>query len=170
MKDLETIDSWGFCITPISWRRERGNTLAERRDRMARREEQFKISPSGELGVAQMKAFFGLEDLVTNVNIPNRGQIPNLPLGAVVETNAHFTSGTVTPVFAGNMPSSILGLTERIVANQQMIVEAVQKRDLSIAFEAFINDPQNTLDMPTSRKLFDEMINNTKAYLSVYGL
>jgi len=93
-----------------------------------------------------------------------------LPLGAVVETNAYFTSGSVTPMFAGNMPASILGLTERIVVNQQMIVEAVQKKNLSIAFEAFINDPQNTLDMLTSRKLFDEMLNNTKAYLSVYGL
>ncbi len=73
-------------------------------------------------------------------------------------------------MFAGEMPPAILGLTERIVANQQMIVEAVQKRDLSLAFEAFINDPQNTLDMPTSRKLFDEMIENTKKYLTMYDL
>ena len=73
-------------------------------------------------------------------------------------------------MFAGEMPAPILGLTERIVANQQMLVEAVQKRDLSLAFEAFINDPQNTLDMPTSKKLFDEMLYNTKAYLSMYGL
>ena len=73
-------------------------------------------------------------------------------------------------MFAGEMPGPILGLTERIVANQQMLVEAVMKRDLDLAFEAFINDPQNTLDMPTSRKLFDEMLNNTRAYLGMYGL
>ena len=170
MKDPETVDRWGFSLTPVSWRRDRAKELAARGARMVKREERFNISSSGELGVAQMKALLGLKDLVTNVNIPNRGQIPNLPLGAVVETNAYFTSGSVTPMFAGNMPASILGLTERIVVNQQMIVEAVQKKDLSIAFEAFINDPQNTLDMLTSRKLFDEMLNNTKAYLSVYGL
>ena len=170
MKDPEMVESWGFSLTPVSWRRVRAKDLAERGERMVRREQNFNVSPSGELGVAQMKAFFGLGDLVTNVNLPNVGQIPNLPLGAVVETNAHFTSGKVTPVFAGNMPAGILGLTERIVTNQQMIVEAVQKKDLSIAFEAFINDPQNTLDMVTSRKLFHEMLDNTKKYLSAYGL
>ena len=73
-------------------------------------------------------------------------------------------------MFAGAMPDPILGLTSRIVANQQMLVEAVQKRDLSLAFEAFVSDPQNTLDTATSKKLFDEMLNNTRSYLSVYGL
>ncbi|MBO7762786.1 MAG: alpha-glucosidase/alpha-galactosidase [Clostridia bacterium] len=168
MKDPETVDSWGFSLTPVSWRRERARELAARGERMARREQRFDIYRSGELGVQQMKAVLGLGDLVTNVNLPNRGQIPNLPLGAVVETNAYFTSGSVVPMFAGEMPAPILGLTERIVTNQQMLVEAVRTRDLSLAFEAFINDPQNTLDMPTSRKLFDEMLENTKRYLTMY--
>ena len=170
MKDPETVDRWGFSLTPVSWRRDRAKELAARGERMAKREQRFDIYPSGEVGVQQMKAVLGLGDLVTNVNLPNRGQIPNLPLGAVVETNAYFTSGSVVPMFAGEMPGPILGLTERIVANQQMLVEAVMKRDLDLAFEAFINDPQNTLDMPTSRKLFDEMLDNTKAYLKPYGL
>ncbi len=170
MKDPETVESWGFSLTPVSWRRERTRELAERGARMARREEPFKITPSGELGVAQMKALLGLGDLVTNVNLPNRGQIPNLPLGAVVETNAYFTSGSMVPMFAGEMPGPILGLTERIVANQQMLVEAVMKRDLDLAFEAFLADPQNTLDIPTSKKLFREMLENTKKYLAMYDL
>jgi alpha-galactosidase len=170
MKDPETVDRWGFSLTPVSWRRDRARELAARGERMAKREQRFDIHPSGEVGVRQMKAVLGLEDLVTNVNLPNRGQIPNLPLGAVVETNAYFTSGSVVPMFAGEMPSPILGLTERIVANQQMLVEAVRRRDLDLAFEAFINDPQNTLDMPTSRKLFREMLDNTRGYLGMYGL
>ena len=170
MKDPETVDRWGFSLTPVSWRRDRARELAARGERMAKREQRFDIYPSGEVGVQQMKAVLGLGDLVTNVNLPNRGQIPNLPIGAVVETNAYFTSGSVVPMFAGEMPSPILGLTERIVANQQMLVEAVQKRDLDLAFEAFINDPQNTLDIPTSKKLFREMLDNTRGYLGMYGL
>jgi alpha-galactosidase len=170
MKDPETVDRWGFSLTPVSWRRDRARELAARGERMARREQRFEIYPSGEVGVRQMKAVLGLEDFVTNVNLPNRGQITNLPMGAVVETNAYFTSGRVEPMFAGSMPDPILGLTSRIVANQQMLVEAVQRRDLSLAFEAFVSDPQNTLDTATSKKLFDEMLNNTRSYLSVYGL
>ena len=170
MKDPETVDRWGFSLTPVSWRRDRARELAARGERMARREQRFEIYPSGEVGVRQMKAVLGLEDFVTNVNLPNRGQITNLPMGAVVETNAYFTSGRVESMLAGAMPDPILGLTSRIVANQQMLVEAVQRRDLSLAFEAFVSDPQNTLDTATSKKLFDEMLNNTRAYLSVYGL
>ena len=44
-----------------------------------------------------MKAFAGLQKLVTNVNLPNVGQIANLPVGAVVETNAVFSDHSVTP-------------------------------------------------------------------------
>ena len=131
---------------------------------------EFKIAPSGEKGVEQIKALLGLGDLITNVNIPNRGQIPNLPMGSVVETNAHFTADSVTPMYAGEMPNAILGLTAPVVANQNKIVEAVLRKDLQLAFEAFVSDPQNHLDMETSKKLFDEMLDKTKAYLGMYNL
>ena len=170
MQSPEMVESWGFSLTPVQWRKDRTKDLMERSDSMVKGERKFEIAPSGEKGVEQMKALLGLGDLVTNVNIPNRGQIPNLPIGAVVETNAYFTANNVTPMFAGEMPSGILGLTEKIVVNQMLIVEAVMKKDLSIAFEAFINDPQNNLDMETSKKLFDEMIENTKAYLTMYNI
>ena len=128
----------------------------------------FEIKPSGEEGVAQIKALLGLSDLVTNVNIPNYGQIPNLPLGAVVETNACFTSNSLTPVFAGAVPNDILGLTSRVVANQERLAEAISNRDIEMAFRAFVNDSLNYLDVKTSRKMFDEMIENTKQYLIGY--
>ena len=131
-------------------------------------EMKFEIKPSGEEGVAQIKALLGLSDLVTNVNIPNYGQIPNLPLGAVVETNACFTSNSLTPVFAGAVPNDILGLTSRVVANQERLAEAISNRDIEMAFRAFVNDSLNYLDVKTSRKMFDEMIENTKQYLIGY--
>ena len=168
MSSPEQVDEWGFGLTPVSWRKEMREKLIEKSEKLARGEMKFEISPSGEEGVAQMKALLGLCDLTTNVNIPNYGQIPNLPLGAVVETNARFTSDTLTPLFAGPMPNDLLGLTAHIVANQERMAEAVEKRDLDMAFNAFVNDSLNYLDVKTSRKLFDEMIENTKGYLKDY--
>jgi len=46
-------------------------------------ERDVPLHPSGEEGVMQMKSIFGLDTFVTNVNLPNRGQIPNLPSGAI---------------------------------------------------------------------------------------
>jgi alpha-galactosidase len=40
--------------------------------------------------------------------MPNRGQVANLPLGAVVETNVRFSEGAVTPLMAGNIPLGVL--------------------------------------------------------------
>ena len=170
MGSPEQVDEWGFGLTPVSWRKESRLKLIEKSEKMAAGEMKFEIAPSGEEGVAQIKALLGLGDLTTNVNIPNYGQIPNLPLGAVVETNARFTSDTLTPVFAGPMPEELLGLTSHVVSNQEKIAEAVEKRDLELAFTAFINDSLNYLDVKTSRKMFEEMIENTKQYLGMYGV
>ena len=115
-----------------------------------------------------IKALLGLGDFVTNVNIPNVGQIPNLPLGAVVETNASFTANSLQPVMAGNVPVPIYNLVARIVGEQLTVLEAAFNRDLEMAFRAFVNDPLVRLDVATARKLFDEMVENTKAYLTEY--
>ena len=103
--------------------------------------------------------------MITNVNIPNRGQIPNLPLGAVVETNAVFTADSVVPVMAGEIPQSIYPLVSRIVGIQQMVTKAALEKDYDLAFQAFSNDPLVCLSLSDAKKLFDEMIENTKKYL-----
>ncbi|MEY8323469.1 hypothetical protein AALB47_06050 [Lachnospiraceae bacterium 54-11] len=73
-----------------------------------RKKKRWLWKKQGEEGVLLMKALLGLGDLVTNVNIPNQGQIGNLPVGAAVETNAWFGRNQVCPVYAGNLPDDIL--------------------------------------------------------------
>ena len=133
-------------------------------------EKPFEMTPSGEEGVHQIKAILGLEDLVTNVNMPNYGQVPNLPLGAVVETNARFTSDSVRPVFAGNVPQGVLGIMEATVSNQENTVEAAMERDIEKAFISFLNDQLVTIGFDDARKLYDEMVQGTKAYLKEYNV
>ena len=164
----EQVKSWGFGLTPVAWR---WNKLAERlqksRDRLSGAEK-IELRVTGEDGANQMRALLGLQDMVTNVNIPNRGQIPNLPLGAVVETNAVFRDGSVIPVQAGPIPASIHSLVGRICAEQEMVAKACRTRDLELAFQAFTCDPQVTISTADARKLFDEMVENTKEYLGEY--
>jgi len=88
LKNPETVERWCFGLTPVSWRKSNRETLLQKSEDLASGKMDFELNPSGEEGVIQMKAILGLGDIVTNVNIPNYGQIPNLPIGAVVETNA----------------------------------------------------------------------------------
>ena len=111
-----------------------------------------------------------MTELVTNVNIPNRGQIPNLPAGAVVETNAVFRAGSLRPVFAGEIPESIYPLVARICGEQELLSEAIARRNLEGIFQAFAGDPLVTCGLADARKLFEEMCENTKAYLMMYGI
>jgi len=128
----------------------------------------FEMTPSGEEGVLQMKALLGLGDIVTNVNLPNTGQISNLPMGAVVETNAHFTANAVTPVQAGALPPSLYALIAPVVAEQQMVGDAAKNRDLTLAFRAFCKDALVTIHPDEARVLFNTMVENTKQYLTEY--
>ena len=112
----------------------------------------------------------GLCDLVTNVNIPNQGQIPNLPLGAVVETNAVFRAGSLTPVLAGPIPEEIYPLIARICGEQELLSEGIAQRDTEKIFAAFANDPLVTCGLNDARRLFREMCENTREYLTMYDL
>lgn len=168
LKDEETAHSWGFKLTPVSWRKEDLKNRLARSERLYKGEEEMTINQTGEEGVQQMRSLLGLRDLVTNVNIPNCGQIPNLPLGAVVETNAHFSADSVRPVFAGPVPQSVYPLVSRVCGIQEMTVEAAMSRDLELAFQAFCMDPNMELGLKDARILYNTMVENNAKYLTMY--
>jgi len=170
LKSPEQVEEWMFGLTPVSWRLENLKERLEKSERLVSGEQKFEIKPTGEEGVEQIRAILGLRVLVTNVNMPNVGQIPNLPLGAVVETNACFTCGSVTPVNAGNVPTEIYPLISRACGNQEIIVKACFEKDLELAFAAFANDQLIRLPLLETRKLFKEMVLNTRDYLTMYNL
>ena len=171
LKDPETARSWGFGLTPVSWRKEDLQTRLEKSEKLRSGEMPVTLRETGEEGVQQIRAILGLrEPMITNVNIPNQGQIPNLPLGAVVETNAVFRSNSVTPVMAGEIPKEIYPLISRVCAEQEMVSEAIAKRDVDLIFNAFVCDPLVTCSYDDAKALFKEMVMNTKKYLTDYDL
>ncbi len=170
LESPERVREMKFGLTPVSWRKEDLKNRLERSRKLLSGEEKVEIKTTGEEGVNQMRALIGLCDLITNVNIPNVGQIPNLPLGAVVETNAIFRSNELKPVLAGNIPNSIYPLVAKICTEQEAVSEAVANRDIEAIFNAFASDPLVTCNVSDARKMFDEMVENTKAYLKDYNL
>lgn len=168
LESPQRVQEMHFGLTSVQWRK---NDLQERlakSKRLVSGEEKPEIKKTGEEGIHQMRALLGLQELVTNVNIPNRGQIPNLPIGAVVETNAVFCADTVTPVMAGEIPKEIYPLVSRICGEQEALSEAIANRDVKRILNIFVNDPLVTCSMADAEKLFYEMCENTKEYLTMY--
>ncbi|MBQ8658236.1 MAG: alpha-glucosidase/alpha-galactosidase [Clostridia bacterium] len=168
LKDPETVKKYGFTLTSVAYRK---NELAERLEtakQYENGEKEFGIVKSWEESVRQIKALLGLGDFVTNVNIPNAGQVPNNPRNAVVETNAYFSADSVRPVFAGEVPETVNALVMRIIEEQEAVVEAALTGNYELAFRVFTNNPNVNLPLDKARELFDEMLENTKKYLPYY--
>ncbi|RJQ25185.1 alpha-glucosidase/alpha-galactosidase [Candidatus Parcubacteria bacterium] len=165
LKSPEGVEKWKFNLTPVEWRRKNKSELEKKSLRILNGEEELVLKPSGEEGVKIIKALLGQEDFITNVNIPNRGQLEGIPMDSVVETNAVFSYNSVKPVVAGRPDSPLINIMTRHVLNQETLLEAVIKKDKEIAFRAFINDPFVDMDVDRARNLFDEMLANNKKYL-----
>ena len=170
LKDPATAEKWKFHLTPVSWRVEDREMKLRRAAKLARGEENLELEPSGEEGVMQIKALAGLGDLVSNVNLPNQGQMPDLPPGAVVETNALFSRNSVRPILAGKLPVEINGLVLRHVCNQETTLKAAFSRSRDLALHALIQDPLVTIDVDDAERLLDEMLRNTAEYLPDWDL
>lgn len=168
LKNPETVTGWKFGLTTVDWRK---NQLKERLAKSARLvngEEEIQLKPSGEEGILLIKALCGLEQVVSNVNIPNTNlQIPNLPAYAVVETNAVFSRDSIKPVIAGELPEGVKNLIMPHVENHEYILKAALECDKESVYKAMLNDPlvKGRASEEDVKQLADEMIANTIAYL-----
>ena len=166
LRDPETVKQWKFGLTTVDWRVDDLKRRLKRSDDLISGAEPVSLKGSGEEGHLLIKAVLGLGDMVSNVNIPNRGQIPNLPLGAIVETNALFGYDRIEPVYAGPVPAPILPLVARHVHNQENALRAALTCDRTLGYNTFMNDPQMAaVSLEDGRKLFDDMLENQRAYL-----
>ena len=168
LKDPDTVKEWGFELTLVSDRKKTSASRSEETKDVLLGKKDFEIRDTGEEGVQQMCALLGISPMITNVNIPNKGQIENLPLGAVVETNATFDGNNICPVFAGEVPEELATIMRRHISNQKLLIKAGLTGDYELAYRAMINDPNLNLPLNESKKMFLEMIEKTQKYLPFY--
>jgi galacturan 1,4-alpha-galacturonidase len=161
----EELFRWGIIRTPVSWRKSRWTKAPQQTRDLISGKEKLELHSSGEEGIAQIKAIVGLGAIITNVNMENQGQIANLPLRTVVETNAHFSQDDVRPVIAGALTPGLQPLIGRHVSNQELIIEAALSGDKDMAFQAVYNDPTNRLPLDASWAMFNRMLQASCEFL-----
>ena len=107
--------------------------------------------PSRETAASIINAFVTGTEFQDVGNVPNQGQIANLPLGAVVETPVIAGPLGFRPVVVGNLPEPVRTWVERQVRVQELTVEAGMSGDLDQAIKALALDPT------VSHLTFDEI-------------
>ena len=138
-------ERWGFKPT------ERAHTFARGGDRL-RKKAQCEAMLSGDAPLPTIHshedadhtiaALSGLgPPLHTPLNLPNAGQIDNVPRNAVVETMAYLDGNGAHPLAVGALPDPILHYVMQHIPNQEMIVEAGLTGNRELAVLALANDP-----------------------------
>ena len=136
---------------------------------MAEGRKPFVIQRSAEEAADLMKAILGFSTVVSNVNLPNRGQMGQLPLGTVVETNCVFSNGQVRPVTARPLPGAVASLVHRNAMAIETAYAGIKDRDLGVIFQAFADQPLcGSLTLAQAEELFRQMCRNTREYLEPY--
>jgi len=126
----------------------------------------FDMGPSGETAAAIIEAVHTGREMVDDFNLVNRGQIPNLPLGVVVETLGTVGPLGFIPCAHGPMPESLAVLTRPHCLSQQLALEAVTTGNKHLAFEALCMDPQcSHLSSKEVRRLFKDLWESNRPWL-----
>jgi alpha-galactosidase len=97
-------------------------------------------------------------------NLPNNGQIANLPDGATVETPVVVDGAGIHPVHMGKFPEPVAELLRRETAVAQLCVDAAVEGDRQKALQCLLLDPVVN-DIEQAKEILDDYLSSYKEYL-----
>ncbi|MCC5831033.1 MAG: hypothetical protein JJU36_16435 [Phycisphaeraceae bacterium] len=172
LADESTLHRWGVIATPSSYRLKRArqrDESARRSSKQARAQGQREpLKGSGEEGTRIIQALLGQKPLLTNLNLPNTGQIADLPTGHIVETNALIEENRITPMIAGELQPSLQSHIRRVVENQKLLLDAAINADMDQVFEAVLSDPLVRISTDRALDMFMELMETNSPILKAY--
>ncbi len=91
------------------------------------------------------------------VNVPNRGYLPDVADGAIVEVGATVDGDGIHPDHMPALGEPLAGWVATQTALQDLIVDAALNRDPALAYQALREDPNSPADEASCRRIFDEL-------------
>jgi alpha-galactosidase len=109
------------------------------------------------------------EKYVGIMNLPNVGQIGNLPYDAVVETYGVIDSLGANAITYGDVPAGVQNILEHHVRQQELTVTAAMQGNREIALQVLLNDPLSSrLTISQAQQLLHELLEANQAYLPLF--
>jgi len=105
---------------------------------------------------------------VYSANLPNQGQVPNLPLGAVLEAPARADAAGLKPVCQKPLPSGVAGTMAARLAWVEVTAEAALDGDRDKFIQALVLDGAvDSFDV--AARLADDLLRAQAEYLPQFG-
>ena len=127
-----------------------------------------KLERSDEQLASVMAALVGGQPGRFVVNVPNQGQIENLPYDSVVECIAEIDGLGVHPSACGLVPHAVQEILASHVARQELIVEAALTGHREPALSALVTDPL-VRDPRMVAPMLDELLVANAPYINSDG-
>jgi alpha-galactosidase len=127
-------------------------------------------TPSGEMVAPMIDSFLRGKPRHLPLNLPNGGQCPDLPADAVVESIVTASGDGLAGRDHGHAPPMLTETLRRVVASQEMTVEAAITGDRDSAVNAMLLDPlAGRIDFDHVALMTDEMLAATARWLPQFS-
>lgn len=106
-----------------------------------------KVTRSHEFAAQIMNAITTDTPYAIYGNLPNSGQIPQLPLGAAVETPCLVDANGVQPTVVDDIPPQLVALMRSQINVQELTVRALIDQDIEHVYHAAMMDPHTAAEL-----------------------
>ncbi|MEP3055715.1 alpha-glucosidase/alpha-galactosidase [Ascidiaceihabitans sp.] len=120
----------------------------------------IEVAKSHEFASELMNAIVTNQPYELYGNLPNTGQIPQLPMGAAVETPCMATSNGIQPTVVTDIPPQLVALMRTQINVQELTVRALVDENPEHIYHAAMMDPHTAaeLDLRQIRAMVDDLL------------
>ncbi len=162
-------ERWGIGLTTIADRERDQDAHVAVVDTMLTCD-RVESLPSGEMVAPVIQCLLLDRPGQFPLNIPNEGQVADLPLGATVESICIVDGGGVRGRDAVALPVGMAECLRRVSASQELTVDAAVTGDRDTAFAAMLLDPLTSrIDYDAIARMTDEMFVATAEWLPQFA-
>lgn len=138
------------CEEQIAEWQEKANTIGDG----------ITVTRSHEFAADLMNAVVTDQPLTIYGNLPNTGQLPQLPMGAAVETPCLVDSNGIQPTTVTDIPPQLTALMRTQINVQELTVRALIDQNPEHIYHAAMMDPHTAaeLDLRQIRALVDDLL------------
>jgi alpha-galactosidase len=131
--------------------------------------EPFMRAESTEAANKIIRAVVSGEKYTGIMNLPNVGQVANLPFGAMVETFGVIDQIGVSASVHGEVPAGVQNILEHHIRQQELTVQAALTGSWELALQVLLNDPLSSrLEISQARQLLRELLEANRQYLPLF--